>query len=58
MKDVILRWWVKDTQESGRWIEEEMSEYRAERIIEDRVFDRAYILEDDEKEGKQHLEDK
>ena len=58
MKEVTLRYWLQDTMESGRWIELNMSKKDADIIINSRIYDRAYILEDDEKAGKQQLEDK
>ena len=58
MKMITVRYWSQDTMESGRWLDVETTIKGAEMLINSGLFDRAYILEDGEKAGKQHLEDK
>ena len=55
---VTVRYWKQDMGDSGEWADMRLSESAAEVLIRRNIYDKAYILEDDEKEGNQHLEDK
>lgn len=51
---VTLTFWIQETIDSGRWKEMKVTRDFANVAITRRIYDRAYILED---EGNQHLED-
>ena len=54
---VTVRYWSQDTQESGHWQDIETTKEDADVMLFSHLFDRAYILEDDEIEGNQPFED-